>query len=237
MLKQFIRFAALGGLVAGCFLSVASETRAAFTFTAVGGGSAIGGVNYATFNNSTLGSGTTTDGTLTASFGGGAGGAAVVNGSLANTYAAPVFTGNNNLFFSSTPTTGTDTTNFLSAGTGSITLTFGAATTNYLGLLWGSVDSYNSLTFFDANGNVVGSITGTMVNALTGGNTTGTYVNVMSTTAFTRVVASSALNSFEIDNVAYGNFLVPEPSSVVLCGLAGLIGLGVARVRGKKAIA
>ena len=42
-------------------------------------------------------------------------------------------------------------------------------------------------------------------------------------TAFRSVVATSTQNSFEFDNVA---FAVPEPSSLVLCGIAGLAGLG-----------
>ena len=233
MLKRFVRFVAWSGLVAGGLLGAGSACQAAFAVTATPGGSALAGFNYATFDLAALGSASATSGGVTATF---AGGSAVVNGSVANQYAAPIITGANNTFFGPA-TMGADTTNYLSAATGSVTLTFAGGAQTYLGLLWGSVDSFNLLSFFDATGNSVGQITGAQIIALEGGSAApGTYVNIRSTIAFTRVVASSPTNSFEFDNVAYGNVAVPEPSSLLLCGLAGLVGLSVTRARGLSAI-
>ena len=231
MLKRIYQVAVKSVLVVGSLLAMGSSTQAAFEFTATAGGSARANSNYASFDSAPLGSGSVSDGGVTAAFSGS--GAGVVNGSVAEQYAAPVFVGANNMFFGSTAT-GSDTTNYLSAGSGSVTLTFGGGDQNYFGLVWGSIDIYNTLSFFNADGTSVGSITGSQILSLAGSNP-GVYVNIFSSDAFTRVVASSGANSFEFDNVAFANTAVPEPSSVILCGLAGLIGLGMAKARGQKA--
>ena len=89
-------------------------------------------------------------------------------------------------------------------------------------MLWGSVDSYNSLTFYDAANNNLGTVTGanfaeSVAMGSQGANGT-TYVNVTSTTSFTKVVASSTAVAFEFDDVAFGKIgsvtVAPEPGSV-----------------------
>jgi hypothetical protein len=134
-------------------------------------------------------------------------------------YAAPWLSGGNGNGFGAggaNQANGADTTRYLSTGIGSVTLTFGSLQ-QYLGLLWGSVDSYNKLKFF--NGNVsVGSITGANVTASPNGNqgVNGTwYVDINSTLGFDKVVASSSNYAFEFDNVAFNSTPVPEPSTYV----------------------
>ena len=124
-----------------------------------------------------------------------------------------------------------DSTTYLTTGTGTVTLNL-PGQEMYIGLLWGSVDTYNTLTFFE-NGNSVGSITGSQVlNSPTGDQgVNGTvYVNINSSMQFNSVQASSSSNAFEFDNVAFNAtpVMVPEPSTFVVAvvGALGMIGYG-----------
>lgn len=87
-----------------------------------------------------------------------------VHGVLTGNYAAPYLSGDNGSDFGG-QSDGADTTTYLTSGaTGSyaaakVTPTF-AEPMRYMGLLWGSVDPYNTLTF--SNGATeVGQFTGT----------------------------------------------------------------------------
>jgi hypothetical protein len=109
---------------------------------------------------------------------------------------------------------------------GSATLSF-STPQNYLGLLWGTIGAGDSLTFYDSANNVIGTVLGENVPIVPSGdwgpNDTA-YVNITSTTAFSRVVATeTATPSFEFDDVTYA--IVPEPGSCVLFG-AGFCILG-----------
>jgi hypothetical protein len=107
--------------------------------------------------------------------------------------------------------------------------------------LWGSVDDYNTLSFYNG-ANLVGSITGADVGPNTNGNQgiNGTfYANIDSNLAFDSVVASSSNYAFEFDNVAYDSVpqqappppAVPEPSTLALF-CAGILGFaGLRRIR------
>jgi hypothetical protein len=156
----------------------------------------------------------------------------VVNGAATNVYAAPYLSGGNGLGFGSpNQPNGPNTTNYLSTGTGSVTLDFGM-NLSYLGLLWGSVDDYNTIEFFNGMTSV-GSFTGIDVLALPNGNqgvNGSVYVNFNDLEgAFTKVVLTSSTNAFEIDNVAINSFGVPDSSATVtLLGL-GLIALAAIR--------
>ncbi|MGI4802524.1 MAG: Npun_F0296 family exosortase-dependent surface protein [Janthinobacterium lividum] len=75
---------------------------------------------------------------------------------------------------------GVDTTNYIAVGVGSRATVSMPTAVQSLGLLWGSVDAYNTLTFFsDVNG------TGTNVGSLTGADLPSTGSNGNQTAAGT----------------------------------------------------
>ncbi len=235
MVNRLVRSVASIGLIVAGLAFQNSKAQASFVITASATGSAFAGASYGNLNGLALGSAGGVDGGgLSVAFIGDS--AAAVQGDVRGQYSAPILSGANNTFFGP-PATGTDTTTYASSGSGSVALTFANGAQNYLGLLWGSVDNYNTLSFFDANNNSVGSIRGsTILELAEGGNPTGSqFVNIVSTLSFTRVVASSTSNSFEFDNVAFAT--VPEPSSIAMCGVASLIGLAVAKKRVKRTVA
>jgi hypothetical protein len=174
-----------------------------------------------------------------------AGTAGVVQGALSGRYAPPSLSGGNGAGFGGgdgNQANGANATPYLSSG--SLTDGVDSAMTlilpfevRYLGLLWGSVDAYNRLSFYDG-ATLLGSITGGEVAALPNGDQgpDGTrYVNVTSTLGFDRVVATSNGWAFEFDNVAFNiapppALGVPEPGTLMLMA-AGLLGLGLARRR------
>ena len=130
----------------------------------------------------------------------------------------PYYSGSTAAFFGESPIYGYDNSQYVAVCGGTATLSF-STLQNYLGLLWGSVDTVNSLTFYDSSNNVIGTVTGTDILGLNTNLVTtdealspnGTaYVNITSTTPFSRVVASNPGAAFEIDDVAYaGGFAYP----------------------------
>lgn len=120
--------------------------------------------------------------------------------------------------------------------------------TLYLGFYWGSIDSYNSISFFDKQGNTInfgnvptsfgtGLVTGQDVINLFGlGSAESRFIDFTFTAAdnFGYALLSSGHTAFELDNIAFGavnpvgaqagiaqsSLLVPEPA------IAGLLGLG-----------
>ncbi len=209
---------------------VGSQLASAHTisFAAAVGGAATGSIKE-TFNSATLGSTTQTFGALTVSFNPDG---KFVSGNLNGKYAAPYLSGSNGAGFGNPA--GQDTTNYLSTGVGSVTIN-SSINLQYIGLLWGSVDGYNTIKFYNGL-TLVDSFTGLDINAAANGNqgVLGTYyVNFMSPTVFNKVVFTSSGYAFEFDNVAYSErSQVPDASATV--GLFGLALLGLATLRRRK---
>ncbi len=184
-------------------------------------GGAPTGESYANFDNLPLGDAGGVSSGITVSF---TGDGQAVQGSESDVYAAPYLSNGNGTLFGD-PNNGQDTTTFLSTGIGSVILNMPGQET-YLGILWGSVDSYNTLSFYEGS-TLIGSVTGSDVTASANGDQgmNGTYyVNITSTANFDKVIATSSSYAFEFDNVAFNPSAVPEPSSFVLA-VAGGIGL------------
>ena len=156
-------------------------------------------VSAGSASNNGDGHGNFTSTALGATFSG-SGHAGVVNGSSSVT-AAP-FIG---------PSPGhADTTNYLSIGAnGSETITF-ATEQDQFGLYWGSVDSFNTIKFYDGS-TLVASYSGAdiaplLANGSQGSFSSNGYVEFSDLPAFTKVVlASGSSNAFEIDNISAGD--------------------------------
>jgi hypothetical protein len=116
--------------------------------------------------------------------------------------------------------------NYLSVGTeskqkGPSTLTFGSGL-SYFGFLWGSPDSYNSVTFWNGS-HLLATFNGTAVSSSANGDQS--FARYFGVTAsggdvITKVVFSSGGNAFETDNHAFIS-AVPEPETYAML-LAGL---------------
>ena len=233
-MKNILKSAGLAAAIVSlaCVGSVNADT-----ITAVVGGSAQSGANYVTFDS--LSGGQTaayTSGSLTVDF---TPNAQTESSGVNNGSASPILSGNNNLYFGSIYS-GADNTTYLASGnnvnSGVLTFNFSTAQ-NYFGLLWGSVDAGNTLTFYsgaNGTGTAIYTITGAGLNAInsviaqTGYgdiyDSWGTaYVNVDTSAAFESVVATTSTFTFEIDNVAYGSGSVPDGGATAL-----LLGLGFA---------
>ena len=151
------------------------------------GASSNNGAGHGNFQSAALGA------TFSAS-----GNAGIVNGSSSVT-AAP-FVG---------PAPGhQDTTNYLSiGGNGTETITF-ASPKNAFGLYWGSLDSYNTIKFYDG-ATLVASYTGADISPLFPNGNQGSfvsngYVEFSGLHSFNKVVLGSTSNAFEIDNISAG---------------------------------
>lgn len=227
MIKQLLSLSFALVLTSGVFAD-------SFDFSAVNGGAALGSTKL-NLNNLALGNATQwADANVKVSF---LGTANAVQGASSGYYAAPFVSGSNGVGFGSpNQPNGVDTTTYLSTGIGSVVFDFTSAQT-YFGLLWGSVDNYNSLYFYDG-ADLVGSFTGTDIWAIANGNqgAQGTfYVNFDDLDGtFNKVVAHSTGYAFELDNIAYNNSTVRVPDAGATLALIGLSLIGLISIRRKR---
>ena len=139
-----------------------------------------------------------------------------VSGSLSGRYAQPVGATNNYLTVPD-PDGGS---------TGGAQL-FLSGPANYFGLLWGSIDAYNTIAFY-SGGALVRSFTGTdIVGSNANGNqssaSSNLYVNFFfSGVTYDEIRMTSTGFAFESDNHAYAPVPLPAAAWLLLSGIAGL---------------
>jgi hypothetical protein len=118
--------------------------------------------------------------------------------------------------------------------------TFGDITS--LSLLWGSIDTYNTLQFLDSANNILASFGGSAIHNPADGNQSDPNTNRLVTflltdsdvTGFSKLRLISTSNAFEIDNLTI-NPVVPEPASWALM-ILGFYGVGLALRRRRGAL-
>lgn len=120
------------------------------------------------------------------------------------------------------------------------TAEFGLGTTaNYFGLFWGSIDDYNSISFYRDNvqvGSFSGAdIVGQFANGSQASYSSNRYINFdFGNDIYDTVRLTSSGFAFESDNHAYvKSTFVPEPINLVLMGL-GIFCLCAARRSQRK---
>ena len=175
-----------------------------------------------------------------------AAGQGVVNGPSSGNYAVPVggatggqpeyLTGN---YGSSLTTNVGASGNYLSTGTGSITITF-TSNKYAFAMLWGSIDSFNTVTLLQG-ATSIGVVTGTDAAAALGNGFTATggqgaggsgYIILNSASAFNAITFSSTTPSFEFTGIvgSTAQIGIPEPMGLALFG-SGLLGIALVRRR------
>ena len=123
----------------------------------------------------------------------------------------------------------TGTYAYVSAGESPVTLQLTGDMT-YFGMLWGTVDSYNTISFYDG-ATLVGSFTGTDVLPGADGSSV-VYANFWANGGtFDTVVFTTTSEAFEFDNVRVA--ATPLPAALGLFGSA-IVGMGALGLRRRR---
>jgi PEP-CTERM motif len=116
------------------------------------------------------------------------------------------------------------------SASGSYEITFGGKSFNYFGLYWGSIDTYNTITFYNGS-TEIGSFTGTQAALLAGLCTpaqiisgcaafgdagSNRFFNFITDVPFDRIVVNSTNFAFESGQQTLGQ--TPEPGTMALFG-------------------
>lgn len=151
----------------------------------------------------------------------------IVSGNLNGQYAQPAGT---NTLFLSVPNPNAN---------GSATFTLGAES-DYFGLFWGSVDSYNSISFY-LGGNLITSYSGADLVGAQFANgdqvsySSNRYINFdFGSEKFDTIKFTSNGFAFESDNHAFRNLATVSEPSMLLLVMGGLLSLVGVRLRKTK---
>jgi hypothetical protein len=131
----------------------------------------------------------------------------IVSGTVANTYQAPLGDVSQYLAVLRDPT--------------AVATLFVPSTITDFSLFVGSIDSYNTLKFYNTSNALVSTFTGSQLQTTAGGNERGRFFFDLTGQNIGSVTFGSTQNAFEIDNIAAN---VPEPGvwAMMLLGMGGL---------------
>lgn len=148
-------------------------------------------------------------------------GGSIVQGSVSGQYAAPAG----------------DPTKYLTTGSGKAAIVADKAYQS-VGFYWGSIDTYNAVSLYDAVGKLIARFTGGDIPPANGDTSSGATNRYVSYTldpgslisGIRAIVFESGSNAFEVDNVAFGTAPghpapVPEPATMGLFAV-GLAAMG-----------